>query len=242
MTGIEDPTSVYEINGRKITRVIRHLAVRFSSFNFTVEFYRSTFLVKTSQRPKGAPKWVKTVLNLDLMDDISEEWVDSDVLIFNTGHWWKHTKLFDSGLYFQVGDRLKLGMSIPEAFNMALSTWKSWVESNINTSRTHVLFRTFESDHWGTGFCEVTRLPMSRVEGLDQHPYSDAILDLTKNLSVPVTVLHVTPMTAFRSDAHVGTWGDNPSIRDCAHWCLPGVPDMWNEFIFSNLFSSHIKS
>lgn len=38
MTGVEDKKSVYEVKGRKITRQIRHLQVRFSSFNFTVEF------------------------------------------------------------------------------------------------------------------------------------------------------------------------------------------------------------
>ncbi|CAI9115618.1 OLC1v1016572C1 [Oldenlandia corymbosa var. corymbosa] len=241
MTGIDDPRSVYEINGHRITRRIRHLAVRFSSFNFTVEFYRSIFLVQPGQRPKRAPKRVKTAVQLDMLDDISDEWVHSDILVFNTGHWWTPTKLFDMGWYFQVGGKMKLGMSIPEAFNKALATWKSWIESNINTSRTRVFFRTFEATHWGgvesRKNCEVTRQPMSRIDGMDKHPYSDAIIRITKNVSVPVTVLHVTPMGAFRSDAHVGTWSDNPRIRDCSHWCLPGVPDMWNELLFSNLLS-----
>lgn len=95
MTGVDDKRSVYEVNGNKITRQIRHLGVRFSSFDFTVEFYRSVFLMQPGTRPKRAPKRVKAVLKLDRMDDISNEWVDSDILIFNTGHWWNPTKLFD---------------------------------------------------------------------------------------------------------------------------------------------------
>lgn len=43
---------------------------------------------------------------------------------------------------------MKLGMSIAGAFKTAMATWKSWVESKINTSRTRVFFRTFESTHW----------------------------------------------------------------------------------------------
>ena len=68
------------------------------------------------------------------------------------------------------------------------------------------------------------------------------VLNVVKNLSIPVTVLHVTPMGAFRSDAHVGTWSDNPLVPDCIHWCLPGVPDMWNEILFSYLLSQESVS
>lgn len=95
MTGVNDKRSVYEINGSKITKQSRHLAVWFSSFNFTVEFYRSIFLVQPRQAPKRAPKRVKVALQLDRLDDISKEWVDSDILIFNSGHWWTPGKLFD---------------------------------------------------------------------------------------------------------------------------------------------------
>lgn len=186
----------------------------------------------------------------------------------------------DRGRYFQIDGRMKLGMSINGAFKTALSTWKSWVESKINSSRTDVFFRTFESTHWRcvllylsgislflfssnsilvhtqklTWFnscicsipssgsrqsCKVTREPepMSRVKGLDHSPISDAIVKVVKNTSIPVTLLHVTPLGAFRSDAHVGTWSDNPSVPDCSHWCLPGVPDTWNELLFSFLLN-----
>nr|XP_027090085.1 protein trichome berefringence-like 7 [Coffea arabica]XP_027090086.1 protein trichome berefringence-like 7 [Coffea arabica] len=239
MTGVNDKRSVYEINGSKITKQIRHLAVRFGSFNFTVEFYRSIFLVQPHQAPKRAPKRVKVALQLDRLDDISKEWVDSDILIFNSGHWWTPGKLFDMGWYFQIGGKMKLGMPISGAFKTALATWKSWVESRINTRKTRVFFRTFESTHWSASrqHCKVTEQPMSKVNGRDKHPFSDAIIDAAKNTSIPVTVLHVTPMGAFRSDAHVGTWSDNPSVPDCSHWCLPGVPDVWNELLFSFLLS-----
>lgn len=95
VTGVDDKKSLYEINGNKISKQIRHLGVRFSSFNFTVEFYRSVFLVQPASVPKRAPKRVKSTLKLDMLDDISREWIDSDILIFNSGHWWTPTKLFE---------------------------------------------------------------------------------------------------------------------------------------------------
>ncbi|KAF8404380.1 hypothetical protein HHK36_009263 [Tetracentron sinense] len=335
MTGVADKKSVYEISGNKITKRIRVLRVRFSSFNFTVEFFRSVFLVQHSWVPRNGPRRVRSTLKLDKLDDISKEWIDSDILIFNTGQWWTPGKLFDTlfevvwtwkfvdcgyrrskgslshsnngtahagqtfkistvnmnekfdweredswwkimdvtggvtssvpegstvatdshtrhegmvggrghdrNCYFQVGGSLKLGMSIPTAFRIAVDTWASWIESMVNTNRTQVFFRTFEPSHWSDQtrrFCNVTQFPSSETKGRDQSPFSDIIFEVMKNMKVPITVLHVTSMGAFRSDAHVGTWSDTPLVPDCSHWCLPGVPDVWNEILFSYLLGN----
>lgn len=101
MTGVKDKKSVYEINGNEITKKTRHLGVKFSSFNLVIEFYRSVFLVQPGSVPKHSPKRVKSTLKLDVLDGISNEWVDSDILVFNSGHWWTPTKLFEiQGLLF----------------------------------------------------------------------------------------------------------------------------------------------
>lgn len=85
----------------------------------------------------------------------------------------------------------------------------------------------------------MTKLPLPDTEGKDWSPFSDAVFEVVNGMMAPVTVLHVTPMSAFRSDAHVGTWSDRPSLSDCSHWCLPGVPDVWNEIVISYLFGNH---
>ncbi|ONK55231.1 uncharacterized protein A4U43_UnF6120 [Asparagus officinalis] len=45
---------------------------------------------------KHVPARVRFVLMLDNMDHANRRWVDVDVLIFNSGHWWTWTKLIDS--------------------------------------------------------------------------------------------------------------------------------------------------
>ena len=65
MSGVDDKCFVYEVNGNTITKQIRFLNVRFASYNFTVEFYRSVFLVLPTPAPKLAPKRVKWTLRLD---------------------------------------------------------------------------------------------------------------------------------------------------------------------------------
>lgn len=50
-------------------------------------------------------------------------------------------------------------MSIPSAYKVALETWASWIETQIDPNKTRVLFRTFEPSHWRysslafTSFC-----------------------------------------------------------------------------------------
>ncbi|GAV67730.1 PC-Esterase domain-containing protein/PMR5N domain-containing protein [Cephalotus follicularis] len=179
MTGVEDKKSVYEVNGNKITKRIRFLGVQFSSFKLRIDFYRSVFLVQTGPVPRRAPKRVKSSIILDKLDDISKEWIDSDYLIFNSGHWWSQSKLFEVGCYFQVGRSLKLGMSINSAFRTALGTWASWAETSINTNRTRIFFRTFESSHWSgrnRNSCKVTQLLSSKTKGRDHSPISDIII------------------------------------------------------------------
>ncbi|KAI7740145.1 hypothetical protein M8C21_018273 [Ambrosia artemisiifolia] len=239
MNGVEDKTSVYEVNGNKISKKIRYLGVRFSLFNFTVEFYRSVFLVQIGSVPRHSPKRVRSTIKLDELDKISSKWIDSDVLVFNTGHWWNRAKLFEMGCYFKVNGRLKLGMSTMAAYTTALNTWASWVENMVDTEKTRVFFRTFEGSHWSgpNGHtCNVTENPLvqSKSEYSEyRSQFSDIIREVVNNMSVPVTAMHVTPMGSLRSDAHVGTWSDNPTVPDCSHWCLPGVPDAWNEILFS---------
>lgn len=53
-------------------------------------------------------------------------------------------------------------------------------------------------------------------------------------------VLNVTRMTAQRKDGHSSIYymGPNanpapPHRQDCSHWCLPGVPDTWNELLYA---------
>jgi hypothetical protein len=95
MTGVDDPQTVYEVNGNQISKTIRFLGVRFETFNLSVEFFRSVFLVQQIPALRHGRRRVRAILKLDKLDDLSQKWANSDVLIFNSGHWWTASKLFD---------------------------------------------------------------------------------------------------------------------------------------------------
>jgi len=85
---------------------------------------------------------------------------------------------------------------------------------------------------------EVTEQPTTEANGNDRREFGDILAGVVANMSVPVTILNVTLMGAFRSDAHIGLWSHPNTILDCSHWCLPGVPDAWNELVFSHLLTN----
>ena len=66
-------------------------------------------------------------------------------------------------------------------------------------------------------------------------------------------VLNVTLMTAQRRDGHPSVYNvvrlPSPAgvqeqvmrAADCSHWCLPGVPDAWNELLYALILRSRMS-
>lgn len=68
--------------------------------------------------------------------------------------------------------------------------------------------------------------------------------EVIQEMKVPVILLNVTRLTNFRKDGHPSVYGKaltegkkiSTRRQDCSHWCVPGVPDTWNELIYATLF------
>lgn len=62
-----------------------------------------------------------------------------------------------------------------------------------------------------------------------------------RKMRFPVYLQDVTRMSAYRRDGHPSVYRramgqeEKQHIKDfssdCSHWCLPGVPDIWNEML-----------
>lgn len=65
------------------------------------------------------------------------------------------------------------------------------------------------------------------------------------NNGLNVRYLNITELSDKRREAHSGIYRkhwkapskeelENPSkYADCVHWCLPGVPDVWNQLLYA---------
>ncbi|KAL5196201.1 Protein trichome birefringence-like 1 [Glycine soja] len=247
---VKDKSRLFEASGREEFRTEGSYSFIFQDYNCSVEFFRSVFLVQEWEIPdqKGS---TKETLRLDLLERSCDKYKDADVLIFNTGHWWTHEKRIEGKGYYQEGDHIYGQMNVEEAFHKALLTWAQWIDSNVDPKKTTVFFRGYSPSHfrggeWNSGGkCDNETEPMESESDLETPEMMMTIDSVIKKMKTPVFYLNITKMTYFRRDAHPSLFRNENmteetkrymlSHQDCSHWCLPGVPDLWNELVYAHL-------
>lgn len=111
------------------------------------------------------------------------------------------------------------------SMNLRSREWESGSEGNCYDEKTPIELESY----WGSG---------------SDQPTMRIVENVVEKLSSEVTVLNITQLSEYRKDGHPSIyrkfWEElspqqlsNPaSYSDCIHWCLPGVPDVWNELLF----------
>ncbi|XP_078434470.1 TRICHOME BIREFRINGENCE-LIKE 9 [Wolffia australiana] len=246
LTAVANQSAVYEENGNPITKHKGFLSLRFPDHNLTVEYYRTPFLVAVGRPPPSSPPTVKKAVRVDALHWQSRRWAGADLLVFNAGHWWSREKTLKLGCYFQEGATVNSSMDVREAFRRSLRTWGRWVREKVDLRRSFVFFRSFSPVHFsgGTwdkgGRCNMYTEPGAELgggEASESRWVNGEIRKATER--VGAKFLDITSMTEPRRDGHPSLHREagaaSPFPQDCSHWCLPGVPDAWNELLYAHL-------
>ncbi|KAF0892990.1 hypothetical protein E2562_021292 [Oryza meyeriana var. granulata] len=252
--GVSDKRRVYEASGRNQFKTRGYYSFKFRDYNCSVDFIRSIFLVKEMIRESKSGA-VDAKLRLDELDEATPAYRTADIVVFNTGHWWTHSKTSRGLNYYQEGNYVHPSLEVMDAYKRALTTWARWVDKNIDSTRTQVVFRGYSLTHfrggqWNSGGkCHRETEPIFNRTYLTEYPEKMKILEqVLRQMRTPVIYLNISTMTDYRKDGHPSVYRVRYETeeermaavakQDCSHWCLPGVPDTWNELLYASLLQA----
>ncbi|MED6174676.1 hypothetical protein PIB30_071312 [Stylosanthes scabra] len=147
------------------------------------------------------------------------------------------------------------------ALEIGMKTWATWVDNNIDRRRTKLFFQAISPTHynpneWNTR--KTTTLMQTKnsygetapTRGTSSYPgpYPEQMRILVmviREMKNPAYLMNTTFLSALRKDGHPSIYSGELSSQqranpdhsaDCSHRCLPGLPDIWNELLYTALF------
>ncbi|KAF5197030.1 trichome birefringence-like [Thalictrum thalictroides] len=210
--------------------------VTFEEYGVQLYLYHTTYLVDMVKENVG------TVLKLDSIET-GKAWLGMDMLIFNTWHWWTHTGSGQPWDYMEEGGKLIKDMNRLIAFYKGLTTWGRWVDRSVDPSKTKVFFQSISPVHYqGKDWNQPSKNCKGETMPVFGSSYPRGILEeqvvvkkVLSRIRKPVYLLDITLLSQLRKDAHPSTYSGDHSGLDCSHWCLPGLPDTWNQLLYAAL-------
>ncbi|KAM7275396.1 hypothetical protein ACFE04_017262 [Oxalis oulophora] len=217
----------------------------FPSTNTTVLYYWSATLCGIEPINITDPR-TDYAMHLDRPPQFLTQYLHKiNVLVLNTGHHWNRGKFRGNRWVMYVNGAPNVNkklIQIGDAKNFAIHNIVKWVDSqlpkypNLKAFYRSISPRHFVNGDWNTGgSCNNTR-PMSIGKEVLQDESSDfSAGSAVKGMGVKL--LDITALSQVRDEGHISRFSLTaaPGVQDCLHWCLPGVPDTWNEILVAQI-------
>ncbi|KAG2243541.1 hypothetical protein Bca52824_094615 [Brassica carinata] len=232
-------------------------AYRFPSTNTTILYYWSASLSDLVPMNNTDDPPRLTAMHLDRPPAFMRTYLHRfDVLVLNTGHHWhrykiegNHWVMHVNGTKVVEGEFLK---DISHAKAFTIHSVAKWLDAQLplHHPRLKAFFRTMSPMDWNTGGNCNNTVPLSRGSEITG---DDGSMDATVESAVNGTrikILDITALSELRDEAHISgsklkprkpkktasnVTSTAPTVNDCVHWCLPGIPDTWNELFIAQI-------
>ncbi|KAK9054911.1 hypothetical protein SSX86_025990 [Deinandra increscens subsp. villosa] len=232
-------------------------------YNVSIDFYWAPLLVESNADHPSKHKRNDRVINIQTIEKHAKNWINADILVFNSYLWWGTPTL--KILYGSIADSKRYNIvSNHVGYKMVLEKWSNWLTTYRKHKRTLSYFMSMTATHrrgvdWGmqgNENCLNETEPVMKDDfwesGSDSKMMKilESSLDELKARGVNVQLVNITQLTQYRKDAHPSIHRlfysrlkakqlSNPNgYADCTHWCLPGVPDTWNELLLVSILQT----
>ncbi|KAG5041307.1 hypothetical protein JHK85_013783 [Glycine max] len=220
-------------------------AYRFPKTNTTILYYWSASLCDL-QPFNITDKQTNVSMHLDRPPAFMRRFLHRfDVLVLNTGHHWNRGKLNANRWVMHVNGKPNEDKKIAEianAKNLTIYSVARWLDLQlVSHPRLKAFFRTISPRHffngdWNTGGSCDNTIPLTNGSEIMQEGSSDpTIEDALKGTKIKI--LDITALSQLRDEAHMSRYTVRGTLNssDCLHWCLPGIPDTWNELLVAQI-------
>uniref|UniRef100_A0A0E0R354 Uncharacterized protein n=1 Tax=Oryza rufipogon TaxID=4529 RepID=A0A0E0R354_ORYRU len=234
-------------------------------YNATIDFYWSPLLLESNSDNPIIHRVEYRIIRADRIEKHANVWKDADFIVFNSYLWWRKQRdgMTMKVMYgsFEDGDAKLDEVEMVDGYEIALKKLTEYLGANINKNKTRIFFAGSSPAHsWASNWGgDDNNKCLNETEPIQIEDYRSAttdygMMDKAKEIfgtlepkGIHVQILNITQLSEYRKDAHPTIFRRqyvpltkeqiaNPSIyADCTHWCLPGVPDVWNEFLYAYL-------
>ncbi|PPD89709.1 hypothetical protein GOBAR_DD13355 [Gossypium barbadense] len=215
-------------------------------YNATIEFYWSPLLVESNSDDPISHRVPDRIVRVQAIEKHARHWTDADYLVFNTYLWWRRRQMKVLwGSFESPEDGVYKAVKLPRVYEMALQTWAQWLEVHVDRNKTQLFFMSMSPTHQN----ETEPVTEEGYAGDGASPRMmhvvDSVLGELKTRGLNVQMINITQLSDYRKDGHPSIYRKhwetiteeqllNPkNYSDCIHWCLPGVPDVWNELLYA---------